>query len=819
MKFSLDRVVAHWTFARTACVLSAFIAASALAATQGLSVTTIRAGTGLSEADEPACVPGEGDFMDRLPLHARRVAPRDCATVDSKTPQFSWAQPGDRDPSIPWAFTLRRAGSHELVAVRTIPVPRISLSQPKLAPGNYEWDVVYTTKSGRQTRSGVRRFQVAGDVPVDWPSGADVAARVAERPHPRMLPTGTSFARIGDLAKKGELKGAFAGLTNTAMAAATAPPLVEPTAGRSAYATEAAYAAAVNNSKNLLALERRRIEALGLLGRFAGNDSYTSKGVARLMSLATWNPDGITSEAAQDQSNREIYLALAQGLDLYAEQLGPSDVALIVKALRSRLAQARRSQSAVDTYPYNPHPLTAGQYVLEALLYSVGTPGFPEASAWLSEAYEDLINTTDTFMTDDGGYGNGVAYAWYAMTTLPYSMAALKIMAGVDLTQHPAVAQFGEFLIAFTAPAGSHMSAFGDGAELTDNYQRFAWESFRLYAALMQKPMYDWYWRFAASNVNKTAYPGAWPFMVLGSEAKTASTPKAPTRQSWVFPDAGMAALHSDSASPQRTSIYFRSSRFGSFNHSHADQNSFALVSHGRSLLVSGGYYPYYMSPHHANVTRATRYKNALTFDGGIGQAEPVTAPTSPGRPLESMEASGRLTNAFDNGEWAIVTGDATRAYQGYDNRTKAWVPLLSNAIRTVAYQRQLRVVVIYDWATSGKPRRWELNFNALNSIAVDGGTARITNETSSACMEVYGPDGAFATTKGFAIAPEVPSPDQYQLRFTAAVASQQLGAVTVIREDCRPLKVSVDWNGTTASVSLGTENAASFSRGEVTLR
>ncbi|MFY8018691.1 MAG: heparinase II/III domain-containing protein, partial [Inhella sp.] len=66
-------------------------------------------------------------------------------------------------------------------------------------------------------------------------------------------------------------------------------------------------------------------------------------------------------------------------------------------------------------------------------------------------------------------------------------------------------------------------------------------------------------------------------------------------------------------------------------NHGHADQNSYVFRVKGQDLLISGGYYPWYQSPHHAAVTRATRFKNALTFDGGIGQAEPVSNPKAPG--------------------------------------------------------------------------------------------------------------------------------------------------------------------------------------------
>jgi hypothetical protein len=223
------------------------------------------------------------------------------------------------------------------------------------------------------------------------------------------------------------------------------------------------------------------------------------------------------------------------------------------------------------------------------------------------------------------------------------------------------------------------------------------------------------------------------------------------------------------------------------------------------------------MSPHHATVNRATRYKNALTFDGGIGQAEPVVAP---GKPIESMDARGRLTNAFDNGNWAIASGDATLAYRGYDAAKRTWTPLLDGALRSVAYNRSAKVAVIYDWATSvAKARRWELNFNAVNPFTIESVTAKTVNGTASACIDIYGPAGTYTATQGFAVAPETVNPDQYQLRYSVNAASNQFVSITVIREDCRSVPVSVNLNGTIATVGINGVGPLIFDRSTVTVQ
>ena len=192
---------------------------------------------------------------------------------------------------------------------------------------------------------------------------------------------------------------------------------------------------------------------------------------------------------------------------------------------------------------------------------------------------------------------------------------------------------------------------------------------------------------------------------------------------------------------------------------------------------------------------------------------------TVPGKPLESRDARGLLLNYGDNGNWGVTTGDATLAYRSYDSSTYKWTPLLSDATRSVAYNRNEKVLVVYDYATSATPRRWELNFNALSAFVASGNTAQVSNGDAAACIDVYGSKGAFATSKGFAIAPENGAADQYQARFSVASKSAQLVSVTVIREDCRSVPVAVSIAaGTGASVSINGSAAIQFDRKSVTM-
>ena len=150
------------------------------------------------------------------------------------------------------------------------------------------------------------------------------------------------------------------------------------------------------------------------------------------------------------------------------------------------------------------------------------------------------------------------------------------------------------------------------------------------------------------------------------------------------------------------------------------------------------------------------------------------------------MDARGKIINYLERGNWAVTTGDATLAYAGWQESSRTWTPFLSNAVRSIAYNRAERVVVIYDWATSAKNRRWELNFNGLEAFTASGTSAKVSNTTASACIDVYGANGNFSTSQGFVVQPEKKLPTQYQARFQANSPTPALVAVTVIREDCR---------------------------------
>ena len=746
------------------------------------------------------------DFIDTADPDLRRVAPRECRIVGTNQPIFSWFQPFDRDISKPWTLTLRAVSSRAETSYTAL-TPRM-LNKVPLPAGTYEWKVAYSTKLGAVNISQYRRFAVdILSAASSIPDSDQVAAAVAVRQRPRVLPLGSTFSGIAAIAQSGEYAPAYVQMINFAGSSlATALPPEPALLVQSNFPSRTEYVSYLSGIGSQALAEHSRIRYLAYAWRFTGNTAYADAALAHLVNLAGWAPNGVTGQLIQSQANRQIYLALAEGADLLWDRLSETQQSVIASSLRDRLAQVLTALAALDYAPYQTMHVTAAEYAIQALLLAAGMPGFPESNDWLKKMWDIYVTTLSTFGNEDGGSAGSVAYAWFDMYDLPGSLATARIVAGADLTAIPYVRNAGSYLLAMTAPNMQQINAFGDGIENDAQYANYTYNGYRLYAAMTRAPEHAWYWRQRPANYQNRQLIDPMHFMMLGLNATAIST-TTPTRNHWIFDDLGISAFHSSVSQSDRSSLFFRSSEFGSHVHSHADQNSFAFVSHGKPLLISGGYYPYYLSPHHATAGRATRYKNAVTFDGGIGQAEPTAAPSKPGAPVLSFAATGKLINNYESVAVSVVTGDATAAYRGYDATTRKWSSLLTNAVRSVAYFRTERVAVVYDWLTSVTPRYWELNYAALKPFAQSGPSQVVVNDTAQACIDHYGIDATAAPTTGFDITPENGAPNQHQLRMRAKLASTQAAIVTVIREDCRTMPVKVTFTGTLASVTVNADS------------
>jgi hypothetical protein len=228
--------------------------------------------------------------------------------------------------------------------------------------------------------------------------------------------------------------------------------------------------------------------------------------------------------------------------------------------------------------------------------------------------------------------------------------------------------------------------------------------------------------------------------------------------------------MHSDLNDLNRTSVYFKSSRYGSISHNHADQNSFVIHVGGIPLLIDSGYYDNYDSNHAKRWYHQTRAHNAVTYNGGEGQT--IRSGAASGR-IESYRYEPRL------GATQVIA-DATKAYGG----------ALSQAKRTLIYMKP-NTIIVYDQLTSQTARKWEWNLHSANPmVPLSTSSVKVQNRGKTACVSLYGsgPIG-FSQTDEFgpnnADAPTVAYTRQSHGRFSTVNYQNQAKFLAVISVGC----------------------------------
>lgn len=405
----------------------------------------------------------------------------------------------------------------------------------------------------------------------------------------------------------------------------------------------------------------------------------------------------------------------------------------------------------------------------------------PEAQGWLTPALQTYVANLSPWGGVDGGYANGTSYAHWDSGESLLIWDLLDRVLGVPIYQKPWIAELPRF-IAYTLPPGTPSGVFGDGAEVN---RKEEWPRFG--KALMSRygtPLARWYEKqlfgddpARLNNLLSPRIPAEAAYWPVGEP------------DSHLFPSVGWAALHSSMADRSRVSVYFKSSPYGSLNHSHADQNSFVVYARGQVLAMDSGYYDYYNSPHWRDWYKQTRAHNAITFDGGSGQSLGANG-------LGSNVYAGKITKFITKAEYDVVTGDATIAYEGK----------VSFAMRTLVFFRPSTLVVI-DRLQSVQPRQWEWNLHTTVPLVVSGQGYKLTLNDAEMCVRVAAPELLSQQTEsGYAPMPQVTTPvgPHDWNRFSSLSPKSSGLFVSVLRMDCTAPEPRITFSGDGATVELG---------------
>lgn len=190
------------------------------------------------------------------------------------------------------------------------------------------------------------------------------------------------------------------------------------------------------------------------------------------------------------------------------------------------------------------------------------------------------------------------------------------------------------------------------------------------------------------------------------------------------FRDIGWVSMHSSLGRPDDDiHVTFKSSPYGSFSHSHADQNAFIVNAFGEGLAINSAYREFHRSPLHKAWTWQTQSKNAILIDG-LGQNP------------QDKTATGKITRFEVGPRYVWTTGDATVAHQTLQPKGR-----VKRVTRDLVFIDQ-RYLVLRDRVELETPGKFSWLLHAERDISWDDrtGTAVIRGRKASLAAQVVAP-------------------------------------------------------------------------------
>jgi hypothetical protein len=592
-----------------------------------------------------------------------------------------------------------------------------------LAPGNYTWRV---RPSGSTDWSTPRAFSITGkSTAFEVPDNASLRARILAKPRPRSLPSSFTPYSTWSPAKKNDLEPYLSRLVNEVKLQMGALPDLDDARWPLVITPRltAAMAAQQRDVAHRIDEASRQLEAAAILWRLKKDPVYLKEAFKRGDQMAALNTSGPTSIANQDQGTRQIVLSLVKAVDLLAGDLDASRKARWLKIVSVRgndmFNDLAADKGRLDQHPFDPHANTLLGYM--ALISTLALGDVPDAQKWFDFTFRAHAGLPSPWSGQEGGYANGTAYAEYTAGYMIALWDPILQATGVNMYAKPWTVGFLDFVMEFVPP-GAPVHAFGDASETKPDLRVL-----RALANRVVSPRATWYAsRLTALEDALSVVEAPYPMPVTATRRKV-----QPANAAW-FPSIGWVAIHSDIGSSTDTSFYFKSSPYGSFNHSHGDQNGLLLSVAGKPLLVKAGWYDWYGSPRWTDWYRQTRSQNAVTFDGGKGQLVDGYR--------EQLQRNGRITKFDARPTYDYAEGDATPAYGGQ----------LTMARRQIVYLRDQDAMVVRDKLSAKVPHTYEFNVHAPSVMKVESpSSVKITSGRQSVCLRDLNGNAPFAKWAG----------------------------------------------------------------------
>ncbi|SFL84340.1 DUF4962 domain-containing protein [Rugamonas rubra] len=721
-------------------------------------------------------IPCHADWAQSTDPLATRPLPTNLEAQAQNPPAFSWSRHGTN----PSAYVLEISGPTAGKITTVTVLKNWYWPARAMTAGTYSWRVrPATTQEWSTPRSFVLN---ASSAVFEVPESAVMRASILSRPRPRAMPAGMPVRSAWSAAMVAERGGALTRLMADVKRVITSEPPVKDSMWK--LTTTKVVTADVNaqwsNIRTHVNIVRRQLEAAALVFRLTGDRAYLGEALLRGDQLAGLSPAGPTGYAQFDIITLPIAASLLKAADFLAADLDATRRAAWVKNAGQRAADVYNDLSSkngwLDQMPFDEHGGSNLGYL--AMVATLALGDVPAAVDWFDFSFRNYVNYIFHWSGPEGGYSNGTAYGQYAIDAALQVWQPMSTATGIDIFSKPWTRGFLQFFMHFTPP-GTPSHTFGDGNEETPDLRYM-----KALASRVNSPQAAWFYKNIAGDEDPlTQLQIAYPLPVLRA------TSSAPPPNSAYYPSIGWAAIHSNIADRARTSFYFKSSPYGSFNHSHGDQNGFTLNRGGRKLLIGTGWYDWYNSPMWTDWYRATKSKNAVTFDGGQGQRTEGYK--------EPMVRNGKIVGFSASTAVDFVEGDATAAFAG----------ALTSARRQVWYLRSQDAFVVLDKLASATARTFEWNLHAPVAINVSGtGEAKIVNIDQSVCVRPI-PNSSGQVYKSIVGPAPKPGSTEFHGAYVKTSALKSAEFLMLLDVGCKHPVVSLTTTSNGRSLTVGTQS------------
>jgi hypothetical protein len=515
-------------------------------------------------------------------------------------------------------------------------------------------------------------------------------------------------------------------------------------------------------------------EALALAYLVSGEEAYARAACQRLASISRWDPEGASFLGHNDEAHMSVIWHGANACDWVWDQFTDEERTVVIDQYRRRGEITFEHMHDLGCYGIARFDSHAGrEIVFLAHIAMVFHEHIPAAGRWLEWLRPVLCGVWPIWAGDDGAWSEGPSYGLAYITIMTMFASSCKRATGIDLYRRPFWGNHARWR-QWCLPPYAEWMGFGDhserwasgwhsNADLVDLIGRETdTDEFNAYVAAFRRE---------AEQLDTPAerqMPGVNAQLFLAPPPPAAQPAASTSTVLRTFPVAGWAALRTHLEDPARDIAFiFRSSRFGSYSHSHANNNDFILHVGGRVLAMPSGYYSGYGSDHHAHWVWHTKSHNCLTLSD---------APQL----MRSHDSTGAIDHPFENEHLAYFRGTADASYADRATRCR----------RHVLYLKEHTCILLIDEfvAQPGIVSALQWNIHSWNQFAIDKEQRSFLLERDESSLEthfLYHHNAFFSQSEGWDPPPMKEKENsqwhqQYHLRFTPSglIERRNLGVI-----------------------------------------